>query len=304
MLAECHRRDHRQTILAAGWWCVTLVALGCGGGCHALRHRPETLGDEPLAGLPLGDRLQPSHDRDWSPDMAVLPYAEIGDDQVTVHNIRDCVYRSDSEYVIKHYDATYDLRRIREVDFIVVPFNEAPSLAHTMLSFGFAEDRYLTVSVEARLERGETYSPALGAMRQFELIYLLADERDVILRRTKHRGAEVYLYRTRATPEQARTLFLDVMNRVNQIYQTPEFYDTLTNNCTTNLVQHVNRIRKHPVSLYDPRVLLPGYADQLAYELGLLDPQKSFAQLREEARVRDVANRNANRLDFSARIRR
>ncbi len=254
--------------------------------------------------LAAADWLLPSNNRDWAPDLAVLAYAEIDGDRVKVHNIRHCTYRTDDEYVVKHYDKTFDLDRITEVDFVVVPFQDAPSLAHTLLSFGFEGGDYVSVSVEARREKEEKYSAVLGAMRQFELMYVVADERDVLVRRTKYRGADVYLYRTRATPEQARELFVDVMNRVNKLYREPEFYDSLTNNCTSNIVQHINRLRPGGLNLYDPRVLLPGYADHLAYDLGLLDRSKSFEQLREEARINARANRYADRKNFSELIRR
>jgi hypothetical protein len=145
---------------------------------------------------------------------------------------------SENDYIVRHYDKTFDLNRLDSVDFLVVPFKEAPNLAHTMLSFGFGGNDYLVVSVEARMEEGQSYSPVKGLMRQYELMYVVADERDVIPLRTKHRDVDVYLYRTRATPEQARMLLVDMMARVNKLAFEPEFYDTFTNNCTTNIVPH------------------------------------------------------------------
>jgi len=151
--------------------------------------------------LPTSRLLTPSHDRDWSPDLAVLPYADIGADHVIVRNIRNCAYESDSDYAINYYDKRFDLHQLQSVDFIIVPFRESSSLAHTMLSFGFAGGERIVVSAEARLEQGETYSPILGELRQYELMYVVADERDAILRRTKHRDVDVYIYRTiRHTP--------------------------------------------------------------------------------------------------------
>lgn len=274
-------------------------------GCRSFpQSKPSEIlfrGQDSYAGLAI---LRPSQNRDWLPDVAVLPYAEVDGDRAKVHNIRNCTYRADDEYVVKHYDRTFDVDEIQSVDFIVAPFKEAQGLAHTMLSFGFENGEHICVSVEARLEKGEKYAPVLGAMKQFELIYVLADERDVIVRRTRYRDVDVYLYRTVATPEQARLIFLDVLKRVNQLYREPEFYDSLTNNCTTNLVNHVNRVRPNRIPLWDLRVLLPGYADQLAYELGMLDKSKSFEQLRAEARINDPANQYAARQDFSQRIRR
>ncbi len=247
--------------------------------------------------------VTPSNHRNWLPSLAVLPYAEFHDGQVTIRNIRHCEYLTEEDYIVRHYDKTFDWDRLEAVDFMVVPFAEIPSLAHTMLSFGFGEQGYLAVSVEARLEEGESYSPFRGLMRQYELMYVLADERDVIPLRTKHRQSDVYIYRTRATPEQARMLLLDVLARVNKLAREPEFYDTLTNNCTTNIVQHVNRVFPSRVPMHIG-VLLPGYADRLAYDLGLLEGDETFRQLRERAHVNEAANRYVRTPDFSDRIRR
>jgi hypothetical protein len=171
-----------------------------------------------------------------------------------------------------------------------------------MLSFGFGQGTYLGVSAEIRVERGESYSAALGLARQFELTYVLADERDLLPVRVKHRKADVYIYRTTATPQQSQAMFKDVMARVNQLAQTPEFYDTLSNNCTTNIVRHVNALRPDRVP-YDARVLLPGYADQLAYELGLLDNRLPFKEMKRRAWANERIVKYENSPDFSARIR-
>lgn len=287
-------------MIRAIWLSTILLA-----GCHTLGTRPGDAGS--LSGLPsslpTARLLTPSHDRDWSPDLAVLPYADIGDDHVIVRNIRNCAYESDSDYAVNYYDKRFELPEIRTVDFIIVPFKETPSLAHTMLSFGFADGEHVAVSVEARLEKGEKYSPVLGELRQYELMYVMADERDAILRRTKHRDADVFVYRTIATPEQSRALFLDVLQRVNELAEVPEFYDTLSNNCTTNIVRHLNRLRPGRIP-YDIRVLLPGYADVLAYEVGLLDTSLTFDETRRRARVTDIANQSADSPNFSTRIRR
>ena len=204
---------------------------------------------------------------------------------------------------MNYYDKQFDLRDLKSVDFVVVPFKESPTLAHTMLSFGFEGDEYLAVSAEARLEEGEKYHPLSGSLRQYELMYVVADERDVILRRTRHRDVDVYVYRTIATPEQSRELFLDVVQRVNQLAEKPEFYNSITNNCTTNIISHLNKLRQKGLP-YDPRVVLPGFADSLAYELGLLDTQLPFDEARRLARVNDAADRVAADPGFSAAIRR
>jgi hypothetical protein len=249
-----------------------------------------------------GDKLQPSNDRDWVPEHTLLAWAELNGDNLTVHNVRNCEFYSYRDCLVDHYDRTYRLSELRSVDFLVVPFNGAEALAHTMLSFGFANGDYLGVSVEVRLEKGEEYHPVNGLLKQFEIIYVVADERDLIRVRTEHRDCDVLAYRSKATPAQARALLLDIMNRVNTLHDNPEFYDTLSNNCTTNIVRHINRLAPDRVP-YDYRVLLPGFADHLAYELGLIDNSVPFAELRRHARLNDQVARYRDSEQFSTAIR-
>jgi hypothetical protein len=253
-------------------------------------------------------RVRPSHFRDWTPEQARLPHAETRGNQVTIRNVRNCQYFANDVYLVDYYDKTFDLNAVRGVDFIVVPFAGMPALAHTMLSFHIAgadgKPDFLAVSVETRKEKGEQYNPLQGAARQYELIYVLADERDVIQYRTNFNGEDVHLYRATATPEAARVLLVDVLQRVNQIARQPEFYDTLTNNCTTNIVRHINRIRPNRLLAADPRLLLSGYADELAYEQGLIQRHGTFLQTKQQAYVNPLAHRYAGREDFSELIRR
>ena len=247
--------------------------------------------------------LQPTNQADWSPDQAVLPTAEYRGNLVTIHNVRNCQYRGTSDYTVRHEDRTYDLDNLRTVDFIVVPFKEAPQLAHTMLSFGFAHDDYLAVSVEIRKRRDEAFSAWKGMLPHYEVMYVAADERDVVALRTNHRHDDVYVHRTRATPEQARALFVDVTARMNKLAAEPEFYNTFTNNCTTNIRRHVNDLAPGRVP-YDYHVLLPGYSDEMAYNLGMLASTEPFPLAREHARVNELAFRYRDAPDFSRQIRR
>lgn len=283
-----------------GWIRLALLAaIAIAAGC---RSRPTNLTDV-LTGDELARAWAPSNYRTWIPAQAVLPSAELRGDSLTVRNIRNSQYLNAEDYVVRYYDKTFDLRLLRTVDFVTVPFQESPTLAHTMLSFGFSDANFLAVSVEARYEEGETYSPVKGALRQYELIYVVADERDVIVLRAKHRKDDVYLYRTRATPELARALLLDMMARANKLAAEPEFYDALSNNCTTNIVAHVNRVQPGRVPM-NVGMILPGYADRLAYDLGLLDTQMPFEKLKRQAQIDRVAARYADEPDFSQRIRR
>lgn len=250
----------------------------------------------------------PSNVRNWEPDHAKLASAEIQGDRLTIRNVRNCRYFDENTFVADYEDRQYRLQDLRHVDFLVAPFNGMPMIAHTMLSFEFqppdGPPQYLACSIETRKEKGETYSFWKGSARQYELIYVLADERDVIQLRTNHRGESVYLYRSRATPEQARTLLVDVLHRVNELEGRPEFYGTFTNNCTTNLMAHVNRIDTDFSIRYDYRVLLPGYTDRLAYDEGLIESRGTFAETRAAAFVNARAVAAADRPDFSQVIRR
>jgi hypothetical protein len=264
-------------------WLGWLLVLGCCWGCKT-------------------NQLRPSNDRDWSPDQAVLSTAKIRGDAVTVRNIRNCKHLGEGEYVVDYYDRTFDLKQAQSVDFMVIPFTATPALAHTMLSFGFAGERYVDLSIEIRKEKGETYNPLKGAMRQYELMYVIADERDAIRLRTDIYKDQVYLYRMKASPEQVAELFVDVLRRANKLAKKPEFYDTLTNNCTNNLVEHVNKLRPETVP-YTIDILLPGTADRLVYNLGLIDTTRSFAETKAAARINDLAAQYGDAPDFSTRIR-
>jgi hypothetical protein len=245
---------------------------------------------------------KPSNDRDWVDEQKLLAHAEIAGDKVRVRNVRNAQFFSYRDCLVDYYDKTYDLSKIKTVDFVMIPFANNRAIAHTLLSFGFEGGDYVGISVEVRLEKGESYSAAVGLLGQFELMYVVADERDLLPVRPEYRHVDVLLYRTTATPAQARALFLDVMKRVNQLHDQPEFYDTFRNNCTTNIVRHINTLAPGRVP-YDYRVLLPGYADSLAYELGLIDNSLPFDEVRRRARVSDQILQYKDDPRFSQRIR-
>mgnify|MGYP000570490890 CR=1 FL=1 len=268
---------------------LAAVALTC--GCRTLA--PEQYVKE----------LAPSNNRVWSAEMAKLPYAQIEEDHATVHNIRHCTWVSAADYVLNHDTRRYDLRQIKSIDFIMIPFQDMPDIAHTMLSFGFEGDDYLCLSVEIRKEEGETYGAIKGFFNQYEIIYVIGDERDVIKQCSNFRRDEVYVYRAKATPQQCRQMFVDVLARANKLYDRPEFYNTLTNNCTTNLVAHVNRI--HPGRVpYTVQVLLPGLSDRLAYDLDLIEHRGTFEETKKLSMITTKAIAYEAEKDFSARIRR
>lgn len=248
----------------------------------------------------LGPR--PSNDRPWSPDQERLTTVEVDGDAVTVHNVRNTTYRSTEDFDVHWEERRYDLRELDSVWFVVEPFSEGAQTAHTLLSFGFG-DEYLAVSVEIRKEVGESFSVLSGMLRQFELMYVFGDEHDLIGLRANHRQDPVFVYPMKASPEAIRALFLDMTSRANELAAEPAFYNTLTANCTTTLVDHVNKLAPDTIPSWSSRVLLPGNSDELVWELGLIDSELPFPEVRERHRINDAAAAWADAPDFSLRIR-
>ncbi len=244
---------------------------------------------------------QPSHDRDWKTEFAVLPQAVFEDEQLTIHDLRNFTYNPDlSVREARYEDRTYDLAKLESLWYGISHFFDY-GLAHTFVSFGFQDGQYLTISVEARQAKGQSYSPLRGILRAYELIYLATDERDVIGVRTHMRGERVYLYDVKVETEKMRRLLFAMLGTMNEIYETPAFYDTLADNCTNNILQHAERLSFWDIYL-DYRSLLPGYSDALIYEIGALDTSVPLEELRSESRI-DPAVTAIDDPEFSRKIR-
>lgn len=246
--------------------------------------------------------IRPSNDRNWSPDQKVLARASVAGDLVTIRNVRNFAYRAQGDYTPAWYDRTYDLTKLDSVWFAVEPFGEREGPAHTFLSFGFGPDEFVAVSVEIRKEVGESFSPWKGLLRQYEIMYVIGDERDLVKLRSNHRKDDVYLYPVRTTRAKMRELFLSMLQRANELAEKPEFYNTLTNTCTTNIVRHVNMVAEGRVP-FRMAILLPGYSDRLAYELGLIDTALPFLEAKQRFHINERALRFADDPAFSRRIR-
>ncbi len=246
--------------------------------------------------------LRPSNDRPWTSDVARLAYATVQGELVTVRDIRNFDYRSETDFTPRYYDRSFDLRTLDAVDLLAV-YWMGPAIAHLFVSFGFGDD-HLAVSIEARKVSGEGYSSLKGFFRQYELVYVVADERDVIRVRTNYRKdppEDVYLYRLRLPVENARRVFLDYVREINELYARPEFYNTVTTNCTTNILFHS---RVNPGSLpLSWKVLLSGYAPEFAYDNGRLDRRLPFEELRRRSLINAKAQAADQDADFSHRIR-
>lgn len=248
--------------------------------------------------------LQPSNERAWAPEQAVLPHVTIRGDTARVDRLRDFTHTSDTTAVERYDSRTYDLGQIRRVWYVLSPFNpDWRGPAHSFFSFEFADSQFVSVSVEARREADEAFSILGGALRQYELMVVVGSERDLIGLRAVTWDDPVYLYPGRATPEQARGLFVALLRRAESLERRPEFYNTLSNNCTTNLLDAINGVRETPIS-YGLPVLFPGYSDRLAYDEGLLNTDLPLDSARAVFRINDRAAAAALAPDFSQRIRR
>jgi len=246
--------------------------------------------------------VRPSNDRNWNTDQAVLPEAFFNGDFVEIKNIRNFKYRSTTDYDVDYYDKTFDLNDLETVWYVVEPFSDFAGSAHTFLSFGFADNEYLSVSVEIRKEKEETFSALKGLFRNYEIMYVIADEKDAIKLRSNYRKDKVYLYPVQVSEEKRRELFVGMLERANDLKEKPEFYNTITNTCTTNIVSHVNYITPDRVP-FSFKVLLPGYSDKLAYDLGLIPTDESFEEVRAKHLINDKAEKYGEDPDFSIKIR-
>ena len=175
--------------------------------------------------------------------------------------------------------------------WIVEPFDDWKGPAHTLLSFGFEGEsgvEYVAISVEIRKEEGEEFSPWRGLVREYELMYVIGSEDDVIKVRTNFRKDDTYLYPIATDKEKMQWLFLSMLERANELKEQPEFYNTLTSTCTTNIVDHVNDMVEGRIP-FSYKVLLPGYSDELAYDLGLIDTDLSFEEAQDKFRIDELA---------------
>ena len=247
-------------------------------------------------------RIPASNDRDWQPEVAVTPYATISGDRVTIHGVRNFRYRTENDFDARWEDRTYNLSDLDSADLIAV-YWAGKAIAHIMISFGFRGKDYVALSIETRKEKGESYSTVAGFFRQYELYYVVADERDVIRVRTTYRDPQedVYIYRLRTGVENIRRVFMDYLRTINELHDRPRFYNTLTTNCTTNVLMHSRVNPGSPPMSW--KVLLSGYVPDYVYELGKLDTTHSFADLERLSRVNDRAHAADRDPAFSIRIR-
>ena len=247
--------------------------------------------------------LAPSNDRDWRPESAVLAYASIDGDRITLHNIRNFDYRSETDFTPGYYDRSFDLRQLDTVDLFAV-YWMGPDIAHVFLSFGFTDGNHVAISIEARSARHDAYSSLKGFFRQYELYYAVGDERDIVRVRTNYRRSppeDVYVYRLQGDAASRQRVFLAYLQRINALKERPEWYNTLTTNCT-NTIWMISRVNPgHP--RYSWKILLSGRVPEYLYEERRLDTSVPFAELRQRAHINALARSADQAADFSQRIR-
>ncbi len=244
--------------------------------------------------------IPPSNTRDWTPDVARTARASSDGSRVTIENVRNFKYRSESDYDQRWETRTYNLDRIRGVD-LFLSFWGPTNIAHTIASWDFDDGQHLAISIETRKEKGASYSALRGFFRQYELYYVVADERDLVGLRTNYRGEQVYLYRILVPAAQARALLVDYLAEVNRLAEHPQWYNALTQNCTTTIRGHAQNVGAG--GRLDWRLLANGHLDQLLYERSQIDTEIPFDDLRRRSNITERAKAAGDSADFSARIR-
>jgi hypothetical protein len=245
--------------------------------------------------------LKPSNEGRWQADVSKTAWAEVQGSEVTIHNLRDCDYRTEFDYTCQWLTRTIDLNQIDGVD-LFMDYWGSPLIAHTILSFDVRGADHVAFSIETRKQIGQRYSALLGFFRQYTLISVVSDERDVVRLRTNYRhGEDLYLFHTSATPQFARSLFLNYIGLTNQLHDHPVWYNALTHNCTTEIFT----LKSMKGQSWDWRILLNGKADEMAYQDGMLvSVGLPFKELKQRAWINPAARAANNDPDFSSRIRK
>jgi hypothetical protein len=244
--------------------------------------------------------IAPSHDRNWRPEVAVMPRAVIDGDRVRLIGVRNSDYRSQNDFTVQYEEREILLSHLAGLDFYISYFTAGPA-AHTFVSFIFDNAPPLSISIETRPEVGESFAPVASLFKQFELIYVVGDERDLVRVRTNFREEAVYLYRLNTSAEDARRLLLVYLARINELAEHPEFYNLLTNSCTINIVRYANAAGR--AGPFDIRHLLNGLIDSYLYHSGRIDTTLPFDELRRRSLINGAAKAADAASDFSERIR-
>ena len=244
--------------------------------------------------------IPPSHDRPWRPEVAVMPRAFIDGDRVRITGVRNFTYRTRDDFTVRYEEREVSLSHLTGIDFYVSYWSVGP-VGHTFLSFIFDNALPLSISIETRPEVGEGFDLIASLFKQFELIYVVGDEHDLVGVRTNYRRETVYLYRLNSSAFDARRLLLIYLARINQLADRPEFYHLLTNSCTINIIRYANAAGRK--GSFDIRHLFNGLIDDYLYASGRVDTSLPFDELRRRSLINQAAQAADDAPDFSERIR-
>jgi len=250
---------------------------------------------------------KPSLQGDWQDQFAVISSAEFNGNLVTIRNVRNFrYYPTEADMHPAYYDRTYNLNQIKQVWYVAEPFNEDKIAAHTFVSFEFNDGYFLAISIEARKTKEQEYSTWKGVLHSYPLVYIAADERDVIIMRANLRKDKVYVYPVKLEkPENAKLLLVDMLKEMNELMSTdPSWYNTLFANCTSSIVKHINRITPGRISTFSWQLWLTSSADKLALNHGLLDTSLTIEQARKKFNINEESERISDMANYSAEIRK
>jgi hypothetical protein len=265
------------------------------------RRRPLTIFVLLFAGLVAWwISILPSHNREWRPEVAVMARATIDGDRVRITGVRDFDYRSRNDFTVRYEDREVQLSHLTGLDFFVSYWSEGP-VGHTFVSFIFDNAPPLSISIETRPEVGEGFDPLASLFKQFELIYVVGNERDLVRVRTNYRKETVYLYHLNTPVDSVRRLLLIYLDRINELADRPEFYHLLTNSCTINIIRYANAAGRN--GSFNVRHLLNGFIDSYLYHSGRVNTALPFEELRRRSQINGVAEAANDAPDFSDRIR-
>ena len=246
--------------------------------------------------------ISPSNDKEWLPDVQKLPIITFDADNVTITDIRNFSYKSKNAFSESYYEDTFDMSKLASTDLFISYWDGLQNIAHTFVSFRFSDGKVLCASVEVRREKGENYSTSKGFFKQFELIYVLGNQNDIVKVRTNFRGEDTFMYPMTLTPEQSRQFLTSLLNAADSLRKNPKFYNTIGQNCTTTLINHLNDIDGVNIGFHQ-KLLMNGVSDHFAYEIGGIDNSIPFAVLKDCAFISEKAKEVQPEESFSAAIR-
>jgi hypothetical protein len=223
----------------------------------------------------------PSNNRDWAPEYAIPATVSVSGGTVTFDNIRDFTYRTETDATPHYYDASFQLDQLSSVD-VVSSYWSGDTIAHIFLTFGFQDGRHIAMSIETRRQKRFAYSTIAGFFHHYELFYVVADERDLIGVRTDVRRERVYLYRLQLSPQSRDALFMSYVRQIQKLSAQPQWYNTLTDNCTTGILARAQAPGRARLNW---RLVLSGYAPEYAYDHGLLNNSVSYATLKADSLI-------------------